>query len=87
MDKQNLIERLYALRAAISLLAMQYDKYDRAHRDKLQIYLDEADKFKNIIEKNLYQSKGKYDHYFVFPNLACKITSRNSSGKILFCYN
>ena len=80
MDKKEIIERLYALRAAISLLAMQFDKYDKANRDRVQqIYLDVTNKFENILEENLYQSKGEYDHYFEFPDMSGE--KNNESGR------
>lgn len=84
MDKKEIIERLYALRAAISLLAMQFDKYDKANRDKVQqIYLDTATKFKNLMEENMYQSKGEYDHFFEFPAMHCQRYNRELLGNRL----
>ncbi len=69
-EKQTTINRLYALRAGMSLLAMQYDKYYSAMYDTQKLYLEMSETYKNILEGKLHKSQHKYfDHIVDFPRL------------------
>ena len=88
-EKQNIINRVYALRAGISLLAMQYDSYYNSIYETQKLYLEisekfkkygflyvtmDLEKFKNIMEENLNKTKSKFfGHIFDFPRLGTSV--------------
>ena len=79
-EKQTTINRLYALRAGMSLLAMQYDKYYSAMYETQKIYLEVSEKFTNILEENLHKTEYKYfDHEVYFPRLGTDAREGNGA--------
>lgn len=86
-EKQTTINRLYALRAGMSLLAMQYDKYYSAMYDIQKLYLEMSETYKNILEGKLHKSQYKYfDHIVDFPRLGTDERSSACKNNSLSCY-
>lgn len=60
-EKQSIIDRLYALRAGISVLSMQYDKYFNTHCEIEKIFINLAKQF------DLVLGEGCFDVFHIVP--------------------
>lgn len=82
MEKNEFVERLYALRAGISLLAMQYDKFMEAIYATPNTYLNMAHKFRNAL--NGTWNNDYLDRTVIDVSYCCFFYS---GGKINFSYD